>query len=162
MATAQRLAVLPFSKYRYRVRIPGDLAATLGWPKTDSGTQCFGIFRGHGELLCTAQELESAERIQTLQGMTDSNESQHIQTQATTEVPSAEELVLPFRVIHFRAVWLKAPSTQLELQLSVTNTERLGWTIGSRTPIYAVSWSRFLLLMSETRYAETHDEPIEF
>jgi hypothetical protein len=155
----QRFVVIPFPKDRYRVRLPGDFAGTLGWPKSNDSASCLGVFRQHGELLCTALELESAERIEALRSIAGSRPFPQTPIDIS-EVPTAEELILPFRIIEFRAVWLKAPSTQLELQLSATNTERLGWTIGSGAPIYAISWSRFLLLTSESRYAETHKEPI--
>lgn len=162
MATVQRLAVISIpSKDRYRVRVPGELASTLGWPKSDGGTDCLGIFRRHGELLCIAQELESNEHIQTLRGIAESVESSQTHTGSIAEVPAAEELVLPFRVIKFRAVWLKSPSTQLELQLSILNTERLGWTSGSQASIFAISWSRYLLLTSEARYSEIHTAHVD-
>jgi len=161
MAALQKLTVISVPRDRYRVRIPGDLASTLGWPKAENGTDCLGIFRRHGELLCTAQALETIDRAQALQGIEALPEPPHGDTGSITEVPTAEELIQPFRVILFRAVWLKPPSNQLELQLSTANTERLGWTIATRAPIFAIAWSRYLLLMSEARYSEAHNAPLD-
>jgi len=143
------------------VRIPGELASILGWPKTDGSADCLGIFRQHGELLCVAQELENSDQIQALIHIADSVDSSQAHAGSIIEVPAAEELLLPFRVIKFRAVWLKPPSTQLELQLSTLNTERLGWITGSNASIFAISWSRFLLLTSEARYSEMHSIPLD-
>src|SRR6202453_3306198 len=157
-----RFAVIAPSKARYRLRVPRELAATLGWPRLDDGFMCLGIYRTHGELLCIAKSPESPTQIQKLPNTLEAAPSAEVTHRSSALVPTAEELVLPSRAVEFRAVWLKPPHSQLELQLSTTNTERLGWVTGSLTPIYAIAWSNVLILMSERRFAEAHDFPLDF
>lgn len=150
------VAFIPPGTGKYRVRIPGDIAQQVGWPRPGAGFPCFGFFRSHGELLCTAQEQESPARAALLRSMIRQADTQDEPVRTFADVPDAAVLVAQLRVIEFRAIWLKPPHTELELQLSTRNLARLGWHSGATSALVALAYSRVLVVMSEASYASAH------
>lgn len=153
-----RVAIVPPGTGKYRLRLPREFASQLGWPQPEKGFQCFGYFRTHGELLCVAQELELPERISALRKAMTSAFWDPAPPETFGDVPDAAQLVAAPRVIEFRAIWLKPPHTQLELQLSAPVLARLGWHAGSSASLAALAYSRVLMLLSEQRYADAHTD----
>src|SRR5262245_57985197 len=141
------LCIIPPSTRRYRARLPGDFAARLGWPhEPGTGFQCFGFFRAHGELLCSAEALESSERVTALRGLMRAGQAPET-VESFMAIPDVATLITAPRVIEFRSIWLKPPHTQLELQLSAANLARLGWFTGSTSSLVALTYSNVLVLM---------------
>lgn len=148
------IAILPPGTGRYRLRLQGDIAEQLTWPRPASGFQCLGYFRSHGELICIAEDVENADRIAQLRQFNASSPPSI--SNAFSEIPSISDLIANTRVIEFRAIWLKPPHTQLELQLSAPNLSRLGWHTGATSSIVALAYPKTLFLLSEQRFAEAH------
>jgi hypothetical protein len=155
MSTSGRqIFVLRQETNLHRVRLSADLLKLLAW-QSDEEFKCWGFFRFPGELICASESIRNEDgthpfdeilKYQQLPELT------NIQTLSVT--PPGSVLTASYRLIEFPAAWTSAKRTQLDLQMGVEATKRLGWGPPSPRPIYACAWSRLLILFSEARFLE--------
>lgn len=139
----------------YRVRLPGSIAAALGWPRDHDSFNCHGVFRTDGELLCAAASVVSTSGHHPFEAALRFRESREIHhpypTVAIEDLPSIETLSLELQIFDFEAKWTNERRSQLDLQIGTARTSLLGWKRHGDKALYAVSVGGVLCLFSEEK-----------
>ena len=149
---------------RGRIRLSSGLINSLGWTTQQASFDCYGLFRGREELLCAPVDLQDkagdhpfGKVLRIVEAVRNPDLPLSLR-----DVPSARDLVAGERFIEFKATWTGDIHSQLDLNLGVDVTDRLGWTKnpGDARPIYVGSFGPIFIAMSERRYSAAQEEDL--
>src|SRR5258708_31330610 len=156
--------VTPTGNTRSRIRISVTVINALRWNVFESDFRCLGLYRFREELLCAPDQLESESGDHAFADVVSivASVSDHHSAPSLRDVPLIEELVASERLIDFAASWVSEARSQLDLNLGVEVTERLGWSKqpGQTRPIYVGNYAGILILTSEQHYREAHERDL--
>jgi hypothetical protein len=149
---------------RSRIRISGATINALGWNIFESDFKCLGLYRTREELLCAPEELKSESGDHPFADVISIVESVAHDHKAPSlgDIPQIRNLVASERLISFGASWTSETRSQLDLNLGVDVTDRLGWSkqTSHNHPIYLGTYAGILIVLSERRYQEAHEQDL--
>jgi hypothetical protein len=157
--------VAPPATGRGRIRLSSGLITSLGWTAQQASSfDCYGLFRGREELLCAPIDLQDKagdHPFGKVFRIVEAVRNPELPI-SLRDVPSAGDLVASERVIEFKATWTGDTRSQLDLNLGVDVTDRLGWAKNLRDacPIYVGSFGPIFIAMSERRYRTALEEEL--
>ena len=154
MNSDRQIFVLRQETSLHRIRLSTDLLKLLGWP-SDEQFKCWGFFRFRGELICASESVRNGDGTHPFDEILKYRHlAEHKNIRSLAVVPPSSVLTASFRIIEFPAAWTSPKHSQLDLQMGVEATKRLGWASPTPRPIYACAWSKLLFLFSEARFLE--------
>jgi hypothetical protein len=136
----------------------------LGWTTQQATFDCYGLFRGREELLCAPVDLQDKagdHPFEKVLRIVEAVRNPDLPV-SLRDIPSARDLVAGERLFEFKAAWTADTRSQLDLNLGVDVTDRLGWkkTPGEACSIYVRSFGPIFIAMSERYYLAAWEEDL--
>lgn len=154
MILDRQIFVLRQETNLHRVRLSTDLIKQLDWPPEEQ-FKCWGFFRFPGELVCAAESVRNSDGTHPFDEILKYRQlPERTNIFSLAAVPPGSVLTARFRIIEFPGAWTTVKHVQLDLQMGVEATKRLGWISPTPRPIYACGWSKLLFMFSEARFLE--------
>jgi hypothetical protein len=154
----------PAPTSRGRIRLSNAMIQGLGWKSVASTFDCYAFFRGRQELLCAPLNLTSEPESHPFGHVARIVEAVQnpVPVFSLRDIPSPRQLVASERLLMFKASWTSEDHKQLDLNLGVEITDRLGWSINptQARPIYVGVYANIFIAMSEERYIRAQEEDL--
>jgi len=153
----------PASASRSRVRLSASIIQAAGWDSYTSEFEFYSWFRKRDELICLPiDESSGAEHpfydiINIVTAVAAQAAISSLQ-----DIPPLKALLAADRLKKCKGTWANEGRSQLDLNLGVEVTDRLGWSkqLSASRPIYVAAYGRAVLLISERRFLEAQEEDV--
>lgn len=136
-----------------RIRLSGGIFGSLEWPESEAKIDCIGFFRQEGELLClpsvTLDDTGNHPFADALAAVNSSKEPGTVPSLGS--IPRLRAILASERILYFQASWASANKSQLDINLGVEVTEKLGWkaTPATSSPIQVGAFGKILFVVSD-------------